>query len=72
MQDDEGNKIEYYNCPINWISRGIWEFARKYNRITEGLAAPRYYEDESAWFNFAVSYYQNWHTYFLKRKNPDG
>lgn len=72
IPDDQGETIEYFNCPIQFVPAGLWAFMRKYSALKGGMAAPRCFDEESAWFHSAVSYFDRWVNFFMIRKNGNG
>lgn len=68
IPDDNGTTHEYYNCPLRWVTPNTVTFIDRYVAIKNGLAAPVPYEEESAWFNTCVRYYEKWVNIWIKKK----
>ena len=66
--DHPGRAVEYFNCPVLFVTPNVTEFSRRYHAIKNGFAAAPAYEDEMVWFNNARLYYESWRMYFVKRK----
>lgn len=58
--DYEGEVLEYYSCPMLFISKSSQDFYNEYALTKEGHVQALPYKKQSAKYVHQISYYQTW------------
>jgi len=58
MLDDDGEVVEYFNCPTQFIAPAIWDFWNRTQYLKKYPHTAKPYDERD-------ERYENWHNYFL-------